>query len=196
VEAITPAQSPLFLGVTAAKPNIMLLVDNSMSMSGFVTVPLVTPDQVTGTAYSCTTSYYYSAGAIDAATASAATAINMQVFSKSAKFCPLTGSCSSSSYTFGNSGTGTGFNAKKCFAPTKYYNVSGLGVFTGAQLNLYFKTNNGNLSTLTTQQSKTLTRLDVVKNAATSFVNTLIPATGELPTVRLGLSRYNSSATG
>lgn len=40
------------------------------------------------------------------------------------------------------------------------------------------------------------TRLATVKTAATSFVNSLTPATGDLPTVRLGLSQYNGTDGG
>lgn len=199
VEAITPAQTPLYLGVVAAKPNIMLMVDNSMSMDEDSTIlggttPL-TPDAITGGATSCSSTRYYKApsGVDGAATAAdATTVIAMQVFSGSAKFCPLTGSCTSGNSTsFGNSGS------KKCFNTSKYYNISGVGTYKGDQLNRFFNKYNGSFTgSLNSITSTPLSRLQVVKDAATSFVNSLKPATGASPTVRLGLARYNGDTGG
>ncbi len=192
VEAITPAQTPLYLGVTAAKPNIMLMVDNSMSMDQSVTVgdTPVAPNAVTGSAStSCSSSYYYSSGS--STSAGATSVITMQVFSGSAKFCPSTGSCTSSNSTrFGNS------TGKKCFSGSKYYNISGLGTYTGSQLNKFFNTYNGAFNGSLGSITSSTTRLQIVKDAATSFANALIPDTGSSPTVRLGLARYNSDTGG
>ncbi|TRW92789.1 pilus assembly protein [Candidatus Methylobacter oryzae] len=191
-EAITPAQTPLYLGVAAAKPNIMLMVDNSMSMDQTVIVgdtPLA-PNAVTGSAStSCSSTYYYSSGS--STSAGATSVITMQVFSGSAKFCPSTGSCTSSNSTrFGNS------SGKKCFNSSKYYNVSGLGVYTGSQLNKFFNTYNGAFNGSLGSVISSITRLQIVKDAATSFVNALVPDTGSSPTVRLGLARYNGDTGG
>lgn len=193
--AITPSQIPLYIGVTAAKPNIMLMVDNSISMGQNVTVggetPLA-PDAITGS-YTCSSTYYYSAGASTAATAT--TVITMNVFSNRAKFCPLSGTCTSSnSNPFGNSSGGT--PAKKCFNAAKYYNIAGLGIYTGSQLNKFFAKYNGFFdSTTLSSVTSTKTRLQVVKDASTTFVNTLKPASGDSPTVRLGLARFNTNNT-
>jgi len=193
--AITPAQTPLYIGVSAAKPNIMLMVDNSMSMSQTTSgdnTPL-SPDAVTGS-FVCSSSRYYKAptGVDGAATAAAATTvITMQVFSNSAKFCPLSGSCtSSSSTTFGSS------SSKKCFDASKYYNISSLGTYTGDQLNQFFSKYNGSFNGTLGLLTGSPTRLDIVKKAATSFTNSLIPTTGASPTVRLGLARYNGGTGG
>jgi len=194
--AITPAQTPLYIGVSAAKPNIMLMVDNSMSMSDSLTIgsaPLA-PDAVTGSSTTCSSTHYYSAptGVNGAATAAGATTvITMQVFSGSAKFCPLTGGCTSSnSTTFGNA------TSKKCFDTSKYYNISSLGTYRGDQLNQFFNKYNGSLNGSLSSITSSTTRLQIVKDAATNFVNALIPATGSLPTVRLGLARYNGGTGG
>ncbi|WP_084254096.1 pilus assembly protein [Methylobacter marinus] len=189
--AITPAQTPLYIGVSAAKPNIMLMVDNSGSMSASVTVGGTTPlapDAVTGSS-SCSGSRRHSGGASTAA--GATTAITMQVFSGSAKFCPDSGSCTGSNSTsFGNS------NGKKCFNTSKYYNISGLGVYKGDQLNRFFNTYNGSFNGSLGSITSSTTRLQIVKDAATSFINSLKPATGASPTVRLGLARYNNDDGG
>ena len=191
VEAVTPAQIPLYIGITAAKPNIMLMLDNSGSMSESVTLPIspLPPDAVTGSSSTCSSRNYYAKGASSAGAAT--TVIKMQVFSGSAKFCPVTGSCTSSnSTTFGNS------SSKKCFSGSKYYNVSGLGTYTGNQLNKFFNKYNGSFNGGLSSITGSTTRLEIVKDAATNFVNALIPDTGLPPTVRLGLSRFNSGATG
>lgn len=190
-EAVTPSQIPLYIGISAAKPNIMLMLDNSMSMDQSVstggTTPLA-PNVVTGSD-TCSSSRYYSAGA---ATAAAATSvIAMQVFSGSAKFCPSSGSCTSGNSTnFGNA------SSKKCFSTSKYYNISGLGTYTGSQLNTFFNIYNSSFNGALNSVTTTTTRLQVVKDAATAFVNSLIPATGTSPSVRLGLARYNNDAGG
>lgn len=190
--AITPAQTPLYIGVSAAKPNIMLMVDNSISMGGEVTTGSTTPlapSAVTGSSTTCSSTRYYSAGASTAA--GATTVITMQVFSGSAKFCPLSGSCTSGSSTsFGNS------SSKKCFNATKYYNVSSLGTYRGDQLNQFFNKYNGSFNGSLGSVTSTTTRLQIVKDAATSFVNTLKPAAGESPSIRLGLARFNNDAGG
>ena len=190
VRAATPSQIPLYIGISAAKPNIMLMVDNSLSMNDLVstsTTPLA-PNVVTGT-NTCSSSRYYSAGASTAAAATSV--ITMQVFSGNAKFCPSSGSCTSSNSThFGNA------SSKKCFSTSKYYNISGLGTYTGSQLNKFFNTYNGSFNGALNSINTTVKRIDVAKEAATTFVNSLIPAGGASASVRLGLARYDGENGG
>lgn len=192
--AITPSQIPLNVGISAAKPNIMLLIDNSRSMGNDVPgggegATTTAPNLLTGSTFACNKSREYPGGGATAA--SATTVITMQVFSKSAQFCPATGTCTSSnSIGFGNSST------NKCFNAKLYYNISGLGTYTGNQLNLYFKKYNGNLFDINSLPATPQKRLQIVQKAAVTFVGSLKPVGGAQPSVRLGLARFNDTTGG
>jgi type IV pilus assembly protein PilY1 len=212
--AVAPAQTPLYLGLSAVKPNIMLFVDNSGSMGSNVLVAQ-TGVAVTGTSTSCNSSRYIEASTsnpnyssqssniktsnssgLNTATNLPVQTLTMKIFSGKPKFCPLSGSCSSSnSATFGNS------SGRRCFDPTKYYNVNSLGVYLGSALNGYINQYNGNFTpnnstSLTTVNVNLGKRIDLAKSAATEVVNSLVPLSGADPSVRLGLARFNTSNDG
>jgi type IV pilus assembly protein PilY1 len=197
--AITPAQKPLYLGASAAKPNIMLMVDNSGSMSSDVITAntAVSPnDMPSGFSYSCSWSYVMSGGST---TSPAPTITNMTVNSSGVvKFC--TNSSCSSTLTFGNKSTKK--ILKKCFDNTKYYDVRyynngpSLGNFLGKNLNWYFSTGTFTPGSLSATTTTTQTRMAIAKDAATDLVDALIPDSGFPPTVRLGLSTFKSPSGG
>ncbi len=193
--AITPSDIPLNVGVSAAKPNIMLMLDSSGSMNDKVTtvVGTILPSNMPSTfTYNCK-------GAISGGVKPPATPpapIPMVVNSTGApKFCKDSSSCSSKNQTsFGN---------KKCFDNSKNYNVAYFGgstltggPYTGLQLNWYFSTGNFSQGSLTAAQTITNTRISIAKQAATDLVDSLAPDPGERPTVRLGFSRYDTDDDG
>ena len=194
VQAVTPAQIPLYVGISAAKPNIMLMIDSSGSMSTDVTTTTSTtsPSQAPSDySYNCSSSSQISGGVTSGSPS--VTALNMKVSSSAPKFC--TNSTCSSTSSFGNSKS-----SKKCFNSTKSYNVSYYngsalagGPYTGLQLNWYFKTGSFTSGSLVSSVTSTRTRNDIATQAATDLVNSLTPSSGA--TVRMGLTRYNSSSS-
>ena len=115
-QAVTPAQAPLSIGISATTPNIMLMVDDSGSMGTnvSVTTTINSPDDMpAGTTYSCSTAISYPTNA-GAATAAAATVItNMTVTSSgSLKFC-TNATCSKTS----------SFSTSKCFNNTMFFKI-------------------------------------------------------------------------
>lgn len=186
---ITPAQKPLYIGVSRALPNIMLMVDNSGSMSTNVTTASHKPsDMPTGYSYNCSSSVFGGASAAVDAT----TTVNMVVDSSGApRFC-TNSICSTSS----------SFSLLKCFDNTKYYKVKyyrGDGsldtVYLGLNLNWYFKSGTFTKGTLL-WGATTKTRMVIAKEAATTLVNSLIPDEGSNSTVRLGLTTFNGNTGG
>ncbi len=186
---ITPAQKPLYIGVSRALPNIMLMLDNSLSMHTNVTTASKTPaDMPAGYSYSCTRPVFGGAAtAVDATTT-----VNMTVNSSGTpRFC-TNSMCSTSSP----------FSLLKCFDNTKYYKVkyyrgdtSLSTVYQGLNLNWYFK--NGSFARGTLLWGAiTRERIDIAKEASTTLVNSLIPAEGNDSSVRLGLATYKDPTGG
>ena len=191
--AQVPAQTPLPVGVSGAVPNIMIMVDDSGSMS--TPVPAAassnTPSNMpTGFTYNCQT-------AIPGGGTSTSTAptIYMQVLSSgSPQVCTSSTSCSS--------GSRTTFSSSKCFNNTLYYNVSYYngatlagGPFLGLNLNWYFSRNSFTSGSLAT--SATIpTRIQMAQAAATTLINSLTPPAGENPLVNLGLASYDYDSYG
>lgn len=184
-----PAQTPLNIGLSTAKPNIMLMVDDSGSMSTNVTTTssLGAPNTMpAGTTYTCSTaiSYPTSAGATTAAGASVITYMKVNS-SGSPLFC-TNSSCSTTS----------SFSTSKCFKTSLYYKVSyyggaSLGTYTGLQLDWYFKTGKFTAGSLSATTSTTKTRIQIAQQATADLVSSLLPDTGASPTVRMGLATYN-----
>lgn len=172
------AQTPLFV-TTSVKPNIMLMLDNSGSMSNIV--PDTPYDPNTTYIASCPTANLVPAG----------TSVDIRIDSSQPKI-----RYSSTNYVWG---TGTG---QKCFgtatiygarlnadggtAPSSYLDAE----YNGNYLNWYF--NAGNTTPAwTTQQNKpgTQSRIEIARTSAKNLVDSL-------GNVRLGLSTYNSGNGG
>ncbi len=197
-EAITPSDTPLNVGVSAAKPNIMLMIDSSGSMNDDVTTvtgTVVPSDAPSSFTYSCTNKA--SGGSTPPATPSAP--IRMVVNSSGApRFCKDSTTCSKKNQTSFGSGS-----KSKCFDNDKNYNVayyngstlSG-GPYTGKKLNWYFSTNNFSSGSLVVATTTTSKRIAIAKEAATDLVDSLAPDPGERANVRLGLSRYDTDDDG
>ena len=185
--AITPAQIPLYVGITAAKPNIMLMIDDSGSMSSNVTTTntVSSPNALPSNfSYSCTTSYQMSGGVTSG---NPSTTVYMKVNSSGTVQICTNSSCSSAS-NFGNK------SGKKCFNNTQNYTVAYYGgstlaggPYNGLNLNWYFSTGTFSSGSLAAVITTTNTRIDIAKQAATDLVNSLISSSGN-PTVRMGLS--------
>ncbi len=190
---ITPAQKPLYIGSSKASPNIMLMIDNSGSMSTNVTTVAHTPEHMPASySYTCSSAVFGGASAkLDATTT-----INMVVDSSGTpRFC-TNSLCSTSS----------AFSLLKCFDNSKYYKVKyfhgGAGdnlspddVYLGQKLNWYFKSGSftkGSLLWGVTNRQ----RIAIAKDAATTLVNSLIPEEGNPSTVRLGLTTFNGNSGG
>ncbi len=198
------AQMPLSTGTAGVPPNIMLMIDNSGSMDETFTIPgvAITPGGMpSGTTNSCSNT-------VSGGTQSNPATVNMKVTGTSTgtpKFCVATtgrrGSPCGSTTTFSSPSS----SSTKCFdngttANPIYYNVVNFdtggslpgGPFTGAQLNWYFK--NGTFapgSVIATAGGTPITRLKMAKEAGINLVNSQVPAAGENPTVRLGLSTFD-----
>jgi type IV pilus assembly protein PilY1 len=178
-EAITPAQIPLNIGVSAAKPNIMLMIDNSGSMDNNVITSSTASspsDAPSNFNYQCNTKV--SAGA----------PIPMVVNSTGTpRFC-TNSSCSNK----------TSFSKDKCFNNNSNYTVfyygtsSSIGPYTGLQLNWYFSNGSFTSGSLAAVATTTNTRIAIAKQAATDLVTSLTPSSGSA-TVRMGLSDYHYS---
>lgn len=187
--SITPAQKPLYIGISRALPNIMLMIDNSGSMSTMVPSTNVTPANMPQfTSYACNATIY---GGADTALA-ATTTINMIVDTAgNPRFCTNT-LCT----------TSTKHSNLKCFENTKYYQVkyfrgdnSLSSVYQGLNLNWYFSTQRFKKGSLTVDTTS-LSRIAIAKAAATNLVNSLIPDDSSNATVRIGLSTYNNGDGG
>ncbi len=191
-QAITPAQKPLYIGSSRALPNIMLMIDNSGSMSTNVTTPSNIPSDMNTKepyfSYSCITPVFGGAATAAAAT----TIVNMIVDSSGVpRFC-TNSLCT----------TSTAFNQAKCFSNNLYYKVkykrgdSSLStVYQGINLNWYFTKgtfNKGSLIWVAT----TKTRMAIAKEAATALVNSLLPDDLNNSKVRLGLTTFNGNTGG
>jgi type IV pilus assembly protein PilY1 len=192
--ASTPAQIPLYIGITAAKPNIMLMVDSSGSMTSDVITASTTTspnDMPSGYSYSCPSANLLSGGATPPATPS--TTIDMKVNSSGTVQVCTKSDCSKTA-TFGKKKKG------KCFDNTKdytvaYYNGSTLsgGPYTGLKLNWYFSTGNFTSGSLSATLTSTSTRTSIAKQAATDLVTSLTPDSSGQTTVRMGLARYDGT---
>ncbi len=190
-QAITPAQVPLYVGISAAKPNIMLMLDSSGSMSTNVT----TTSTASSPAGAPSTSVYTCNKPISGGVTPP---VPMIVTSSGVpRFCATSTACSSTNQT--------SFSKNKCFNNSKsydvaYYNGSTLagGPYTGQQLNWYFSHGvftPGSLST-SISATTTTTRTALAKQAAIDLITTLTPSSTGNVTVRMGLSRYNGSDGG
>ncbi|MFI3197817.1 MAG: hypothetical protein QX196_05775 [Methylococcaceae bacterium] len=190
-QAITPAQVPLYVGISAAKPNIMLMLDSSGSMSTNVT----TTSTASSPAGAPSTSVYTCNKPISGGVTPP---VPMIVTSSGVpRFCATSTVCSSTNQT--------SFSKNKCFNNSKsydvaYYNGSTLtgGPYTGQQLNWYFSHGvftPGSLST-SISVTTTTTRTALAKQAAKDLITTLTPSSTGNVTVRMGLSRYNGSDGG
>ena len=198
--ALNISQLPLYIGVKAAKPNIMLLIDSSGSMTNSIssTTNAISPsDMPADYVYSCPSSNYIGGGTT--APTLPSTSVDMVTSSQGAvRVCrDLICSSSSSYYNFGNR------RGNRCFNPSLTYNVKYVntssnlagGPFTGKQLNWYFRNGNFTLGSLSASLTTSITRLSVAKQAAIDLVTSLTPSSGS-PTIRMGLSQYNDTSTG
>lgn len=193
--AVTPAQIPLYVGISAAKPNIMLMIDSSGSMTDSVTTTstISSPNDVpSGFSYSCSSSYAISGGATPPGTPS--TTVNMTVNSTGTVKVCTKNNCSKTS-TFGSK--------SKCFTNTQNYTVAYYGgstlaggPYTGLKLNWYFSKGSFSSGSLSAVLTTTSTRTAIAKQAATDLVTSLDPDSGGNATVRMGLARYNGSDGG
>ncbi|MDP2904122.1 MAG: PilC/PilY family type IV pilus protein [Methylovulum sp.] len=186
--ALTVAQKPLYIGVSKALPNIMLMVDNSGSMSRTVTTVAHTPnDMPADYSYTCNSTVFGGAAtALDATTT-----VNMVVDSSGVpRFC-TNSICS----------TSTAFSSSKCFDnkfyKVKYYHGTSLAsdVYPGLNLNWYFKSGTFKKGSLL-WGATTRTRMEIAKEAATNLVNSLIPDDSSSPTIRLGLTTFYGNTGG
>jgi type IV pilus assembly protein PilY1 len=199
VPGISISQIPLSTGASGVTPNIMLMIDDSGSMSTTFTstTPAISINDAlpSGYTYNCT------APRTGGATTAALVTVNtiMRITNATTKrFCSSNTSCGNSSPTFSPS---------NCFANNQYYKISNytnsgttgtlFGTFLGLNLNRYFTDGTfaaGSLTAVavTTNQS----RMEVAQAAATGLVTSLKPAAGENPTVRLGLTTYNYDSNG
>lgn len=192
--AITPAQTPLYIGISAAKPNIMLMVDSSGSMTENVTTASTTTtpnDAPASYSYSCPSANELSGGVNPPAVPS--TTINMKVNSSGTVQVCTNSSCSKTA-TFGGKKKGKCFNNTQNYT-VAYYNGSSLtgGPYTGLKLNWYFSTGNFASGSLTATQTTTSNRITIARQAATDLVTSLTPNSGAQPTVRMGLARYDGA---
>ena len=186
---IEPAQKPLYVGISAAKPNIMLMLDSSGSMDTNVTTtsaissPSAAPSNFS---YNCNKPI----------TGGVTPSIPMIITSTGTpRFCKSSTSCSSSNQTT--------FSKSKCFSNSKNYNVAYFdsstlsgGPYTGLQLNWYFSRGSFTAGSLAASTTTTIKRTVIAKQAATDLVTALTPDTGSSATVRMGLARYNGSEGG
>ncbi|MEI6069001.1 MAG: PilC/PilY family type IV pilus protein [Methylococcaceae bacterium] len=191
--AITPAQKPLYVGISAAKPNIMLMIDSSGSMTTEVTTTsTISSPSAAPSTFSYTCSKAISGGVTPPGTP--ATPIYMTVTAMGVvKVCTNT-SCSKS----------TNFSRNSCFSNNKNYNVayyspasllSG-GPYTGLQLNWYFSQGSFNAGSLAATATTIIKRTVIAKQAATDLMTALTPDTGSSATVRMGLAKYNYDSGG
>ncbi len=203
VPGLSISQIPLSTGATGITPNIMLMLDNSGSMGDTfsTTSPAISINDTlpSGFTYNCSTPRANGA----TSTALATTITFMKVTNNTSKwFCASNTTCSTS-----NNSNSNKFSSSNCFDNTKYYKISyysgsgttgtNFGTFLGLNLNWYLSTGTfalGNLTAIATTVSKS--RMQVAKDAATGLVTSLTPATGENPSVRLGLSTYNNGNGG
>ena len=183
------AQKPLYVGMSAAKPNIMLMLDSSGSMDTNVTTtsaissPSAAPSNFS---YNCNKPI---SGGVTPSIAMIVTSTGTP------RFCKSSASCSSSNQTT--------FSKSKCFNNTKNYNVAYFngstlsgGPYTGLQLNWYFSQGSFTAGSLAASTTTTIKRTVIAKQAATDLVAALTPDTGSSATVRMGLARYNGSEGG
>ncbi len=172
VNAGTVAQSPLFL-TTSAEPNIMLMIDNSGSMTNIV--PEAPYDS--STTYSCSSSNVISESQ------------DVQIRISSGPKIYY----SSTNYSWGSDRcfNPTGTYYAKLYADNGTYPSGYLGTnYSGNYLNWYF--NSGNTSPSWTNQEKkpgTRSRLEIAKPSAKTLIDSL-------DSVRIGLSTYNNSDGG
>src|SRR6266849_7797272 len=171
---------PLVVATTAA-PNIMLLVDNSLSMNNIV------PDSP----YDAN-STYFTCPASNTLTPSTTYSMELIVTGGIPSFSWVnTTTFTSTPYTWGTS------SGKKCFKPALSYNaklytlpaagsfISALdSVYTGNYLNWYFGSSPTNWGSVT-QKPGTAKRIDIAKTAAKQLVDSL-------SNVRMGLATYNN----
>ena len=188
--AITPSQIPLNVGVTAAKPNIMLMIDSSGSMKGDVTSPgtsQVPSDAPSNFSYNCKNP------------AAAGTPAYMIVNSTGTpRFCKDSATCATSNQiSFGKGSSSKCFDKNSSYT-VKYFGTSyTIGPYTGLQLNWYFSKNSFAAGSLTAVATPvTNQRIAIAKQAATDLVDTLSPDPGARPNVRLGLARYDNDEDG
>lgn len=191
-----PAQIPLYVGVSSAKPNIMLMIDSSGSMTDTIvtSTTIISPtDMPSNYSYSCPSANLISGGVTPPATPT--TTINMKINSTGAvKICTNT-SCSKTA-SFGTKSGGRCFNNSQNYT-VAYSGGSTLagGPYTGLKLNWYFKTGSFTSGSLNSTSSTSTSRTAVAKQAASDLVSALTPDAGS-PTVRMGLARYNGSDGG
>lgn len=202
-------ETPLFL-VGNVEPNIMLMIDNSGSMTNIVPESPFNP----ATTYlaSCPAGNTMPGGASSLVALSSSETFNVRVTSTGVVELLKSGT-GSGTYTYGTSGTG-----KRCFNPNLLYNArlyantSGSSscnpctvssyldaVYTGNYLNWYFGTAASsyvNAATFPTsgtdrgRKSGTKSRLEIVKTSA----NNLIDSLGS--EYRMGFSAYNADTGG
>jgi type IV pilus assembly protein PilY1 len=195
--AAAPAQAPLYIGVTAAKPNIMLMIDSSGSMSNTVTTTheVTNPGSVPSNfTYNCPTSNRLSGGVTPPG--SPTNTIFLTVSSTGTVQVCTTNTCSKTA-TFGTRKKGKCFNNTQKYQ-VAYYNQGPLsgGPYIGLTLNWYFSTGSFAPGSLTTAIKITSTRSAIAKQAAIDLIDSLTPDSGAPSTVRMGLSRYNGSDGG
>jgi type IV pilus assembly protein PilY1 len=195
VNAITPAQTPLYVGITAAKPNIMLMIDSSGSMSDLVksTHTNISPGDVPSNfTYNCPSSNRLSGGVTPPGMPQ--TTIYLKVNSSgTVQVCTAT-SCSKT-VTFSAKKKGKCFNSALNYQ-VAYYNQSPLsgGPYNGLTLNWYLSSGSFSPGSLTSTITTSSTRSAIAKEAASDLIDSLTPDSGS--TVRVGLSRYNGSDGG
>jgi type IV pilus assembly protein PilY1 len=186
---VDPAQKPLYVGISAAKPNIMLMIDSSGSMDTNVTTSsIISSPSAAPSSFSYNCNKPISGGVTPP--------IPMIVTSTGTpRFCKSTTSCSSSNQTT--------FSRSKCFNNSKSYNVAYFngstllgGPYTGLQLNWYFSQGSFTAGSLVASTTTNIKRTVIAKQAATDLVTSLTPDTGSNATVRMGLARYNGSVGG
>jgi type IV pilus assembly protein PilY1 len=195
-EAVTVAQIPLNVGISAAKPNIMLMIDSSGSMDD---------DIVTTTTTSIVPSGMPSGSKPLKCSSSVSPGVDIPMVvnsSGTARFC-LDPTCTPNKQQ--NFGSGKSGNTKCFKADNTQYTVvnyetkTKLGPYSGAQLNWYFKNANfaaGSLTDLPSATTSTTKRITIAKQAATDLISSLTPDPGERAGFRMGLARYDNSTQG
>ncbi|MDP3838343.1 MAG: hypothetical protein Q8Q54_05420, partial [Methylococcales bacterium] len=194
------SQTPLSVGTAGSVPNIMLMLDNSGSMTGelaalgAVPTPSNMPSTFTAANFTCSIPVTVPTSGTDNGI------VRMRIRSQAAEFC-------TGSYTNSNCGTVRSFdgrnnNSYRCFNNTTNYTISYLGsntaAFTnvsGLNLNWYFSRGFFPNANLTATALRT-TRMEMAKNAAKNLVDAKKVVNGEKAKIRLGLTTFDTTNWG
>jgi type IV pilus assembly protein PilY1 len=194
------SQTPLSVGTAGSVPNIMLMLDNSGSMtgelaaSGTAPTPASMPSTFTAAEFTCAIPVTVPTSRTDRGI------VRMRVRNETVQFC--TGSYTNSDCGTVRSFDGRDNNSYRCFNNTTNYTISYLGsntaAFTnvrGLNLNWYFSRGFFPNANLTATAFKT-TRMEMAKDAAKNLVEAKKVVNGEKAKIRLGLTTFDTTTWG